>query len=431
MADVFISYARADRGRVKLVAQGLAAEGFSVWWDPEIKPGKKWDDAIRRELESAAAVVTCWSRTSAKSKWVLAETSFADGRKKLAPALIQPCDPPIPYNMVQNADLSRWRGRGDDPEWVVLLAQVRTLVDAKRKMVAVAPPPAGEAEAAEYVPASRTADTGYSDHYLRPRGRGKAGGSAVGRVLLAGVVTVALTFGVLAGPGVVETVRERILPAAAPTPTPEPTTDVALSTPTPVEPITTAPVETHAVETPTPEAPPTFTPPPAPKPVVTAKPTPKPVATPKPSAPAPVATPVADPRQPWIDLDQCTQQLHARCDKGASSRGFVDNATITTQEASFLRTLGVETRTIDAGVAARCKALLPTATVTKDAAGQITPLGTACGLKPEGQGLTGGQKAAIGLGVAILGGVLANQGGGRDQPSSPPPPSRTPSPTTR
>ena len=41
MTDVFISYARNDRNEVRYIAHALTAEGFSVWWDPEIKPGKK------------------------------------------------------------------------------------------------------------------------------------------------------------------------------------------------------------------------------------------------------------------------------------------------------------------------------------------------------------------------------------------------------
>ena len=50
MPDVFISYARADRKHVRLIALALQKEGFSVWWDPKIKPGKKWNDSIRRAL---------------------------------------------------------------------------------------------------------------------------------------------------------------------------------------------------------------------------------------------------------------------------------------------------------------------------------------------------------------------------------------------
>src|SRR5262245_13271139 len=140
MTDVFISYARADRERVRLIAHGLTAEGFSVWWDPDIKPGKKWNDVIRRALGDAAAIVTCWSPRSAKSDWVIAETTHGHGRQALVPALIQRCQPPIPYNMVQSVDLTRWRGHPDDGEWIELLRQVRRLVEAKRRLAAAPPP---------------------------------------------------------------------------------------------------------------------------------------------------------------------------------------------------------------------------------------------------------------------------------------------------
>ncbi|MGH1480226.1 MAG: TIR domain-containing protein [Geminicoccales bacterium] len=36
MADIFISYSRDDRARVESIAKAFEAEGFSVWWVPEI-----------------------------------------------------------------------------------------------------------------------------------------------------------------------------------------------------------------------------------------------------------------------------------------------------------------------------------------------------------------------------------------------------------
>jgi len=45
MADVFLSYAREDQAFAQRLAQALEAEGFSVWWDRTIPPGKTWKPA--------------------------------------------------------------------------------------------------------------------------------------------------------------------------------------------------------------------------------------------------------------------------------------------------------------------------------------------------------------------------------------------------
>jgi len=427
MADVFISYARADRKRVRLVALGLAAEGFSVWWDPEIQPGKKFDDVIRRELETSAAVVTCWTRAAAKSKWVLAETSFADGQKKLAPAVLQNCDPPIPYNMLQSADLTRWRGDADDPEWLALLARVKSLVDAKRRPVVAAPPPPGEAEAA-LGPAAEVASapapiTYDAERYMPSNLRGRAGGGRLGRAALAVAITAALTVGVLAAPEIVARVRSVIetepappLPPPPPPPTlaPDP---AAFEIAPAAEPLDAASVESHAVETPTSATPPVLTP------VTEPKPRPKPPSAGRPqAAPTPVSTtplpPAPDPRKPWTDLDACTQTLAARCAWRAPRAGFGNDGTITAQEGGFLRALGVETRQINAEVARQCQAAAQTATATVDAAGKPTTLGTACGVKQAAEPLNPAAKAALAAGAAIVFNQIAK--GSRDGDQTPP-----------
>lgn len=416
MADVFISYARADRGRVRLIAQALMAEGFSVWWDPEIAPGKKWDDLIRRELESSDAVVTCWTKAAAKSKWVLAETSFADGQKKLAPALVQPCHPPIPYNMVQSADLTRWRGNADDLEWVALLSAVKALVDARRKIAAVAPPPPGEAEAAPE-PATRTTEApaaepelaGYeAERYVPSHVRGRAKGFPFGHVAAGFGLTAALTIGVLASPDLTRQAQDvlaRMQPSAsAPLPEPPlppPPEASPFDAPAPAAPLETAAVDTHAIEPPTSATPPVVVSPPT----STLPPVRSP--RPEPGALAPVAvtplTPAPDPRQPWTDLDMCAQTLAARCPATTTRRpGFAQDGILTAQEGAFLRAVGVETRVIDASVAQRCLALLPGATATVDATGAVTPLGTACGLTPTDKTLSPAAKAALAAGASIL-----------------------------
>ncbi|MEM8771775.1 MAG: toll/interleukin-1 receptor domain-containing protein, partial [Pseudomonadota bacterium] len=61
MADIFISYARADRETVEKLAAALEGEGYSLWWDRRIQSGSEFSKDIEAELDAAKAVVVCWS----------------------------------------------------------------------------------------------------------------------------------------------------------------------------------------------------------------------------------------------------------------------------------------------------------------------------------------------------------------------------------
>lgn len=111
MSDIFISYARPDRERARLLAQALEQRGWSVWWDHDIPPGRKFDDVIEEALAAARCVVVLWSRASTASDWVRNEAGEAMQRQVLIPALID-ADVKIPlgFRRLQAADLSGWQG---------------------------------------------------------------------------------------------------------------------------------------------------------------------------------------------------------------------------------------------------------------------------------------------------------------------------------
>jgi adenylate cyclase len=73
MADVFVSYARSDKTRVAPLVAAIQAQGWSVWWDPEIDAGQQFDDQIEVELKAAKAVLVVWTPISASSRWVRGE----------------------------------------------------------------------------------------------------------------------------------------------------------------------------------------------------------------------------------------------------------------------------------------------------------------------------------------------------------------------
>lgn len=71
MADIFISYAREDRPRVIPIAKAFEDQGWSVWWDTQIPPGKTFFSVIKEALDAAKCVVVLWSKQSIDSEWVL------------------------------------------------------------------------------------------------------------------------------------------------------------------------------------------------------------------------------------------------------------------------------------------------------------------------------------------------------------------------
>ena len=110
MTDIFISYAREDRERARVVASALQARGWSVWWDRDVKAGQAFDQIIERELETAKSVVVLWSKDSIGSDWVKGEAAAAVQRGVLVPALIDNVRVPLEFSRRQTADLIGWEG---------------------------------------------------------------------------------------------------------------------------------------------------------------------------------------------------------------------------------------------------------------------------------------------------------------------------------
>ncbi|HEX5961869.1 MAG TPA: TIR domain-containing protein [Rhodanobacteraceae bacterium] len=110
MADVFISYARADKARVAPLVKAIEAKGWSVWWDPEIAPGREFDDEIDTELMSAKAVLVVWTPTSVTSRWVRGEARDAADRNVLVPVRFEQARLPIDVRAIHTTDLDDWRG---------------------------------------------------------------------------------------------------------------------------------------------------------------------------------------------------------------------------------------------------------------------------------------------------------------------------------
>jgi len=123
MSDIFVSYASGDRTRVVPVVQLLEQQGWTVWWDRTILPGKNFDEVIEQALDEARCVVAVWSKESVTSQWVKSEAAEGARRNVLVPVLLDPVRIPLEFRRIQAAQLPGWP---DDPHEV----EVRRLLQS-------------------------------------------------------------------------------------------------------------------------------------------------------------------------------------------------------------------------------------------------------------------------------------------------------------
>lgn len=127
MVDVFISYSRRDQAMVSVLAHAMEAEGYDVWWDAELPPHQSYGDVITAKIASAKAALVVWSADAVQSEWVRAEADMARNQRKLIQTSLENVMPPLPFNQIQYADLSGWRGEADHPGWRKVKASLAEL----------------------------------------------------------------------------------------------------------------------------------------------------------------------------------------------------------------------------------------------------------------------------------------------------------------
>lgn len=133
MADIFISYARADRETAQRLADALEHVGRSVWWDPHIPIGRHFEEVIEEQLALARCVVVLWSRHGVRSRWVRSEAADGRDRDILAPVLLEDVEIPLSFRGIQTADLRGWDGDPGHPGFRDLLRDISVQLDPLKK----------------------------------------------------------------------------------------------------------------------------------------------------------------------------------------------------------------------------------------------------------------------------------------------------------
>jgi hypothetical protein len=94
--DLFMSYSREDRARVRPLVEALRESGYRVFFDLEsIKVGDHWKRRLESSIRQSRVLVLCWSAQAKRSEYVQFESAKADALgKKVLPWLLD--ETPLP-----------------------------------------------------------------------------------------------------------------------------------------------------------------------------------------------------------------------------------------------------------------------------------------------------------------------------------------------
>jgi adenylate cyclase len=150
MSDVFISYARSTAKQAQAITDALQALGYSVWRDDDLPSHRTYSDVIEEQLASAKSVLVIWSAEAVKSHWVRSEADRARADSKLVQVAVDDgARLPMPFDQIQCADLTGWKGEPDHPAWSRVAASIADVVGGRAPALA---PAAGAARPAPALP---------------------------------------------------------------------------------------------------------------------------------------------------------------------------------------------------------------------------------------------------------------------------------------
>ena len=127
MADIFLSYAREDAARARVLADALTLHHWTVFWDRRIPHGSDFNAYIEKQINDARCIVVLWSAAAIDSKFVRDEATEGLNDRRLVPAFIEHVKQPLGFRQLQAADLTDWTGGTEHEEFRRLLESISAI----------------------------------------------------------------------------------------------------------------------------------------------------------------------------------------------------------------------------------------------------------------------------------------------------------------
>lgn len=128
MTDIFISYAREDQRYARGLSVALENQGWSVWWDPKLRAGERFDDVIDGALKEAKCIIVIWSQRSVESDYVKDEATYALNHNKLVPLAIEEVVLPFRFERIHTPQLVDWDGSETDEAFRHLVNDITEII---------------------------------------------------------------------------------------------------------------------------------------------------------------------------------------------------------------------------------------------------------------------------------------------------------------
>ena len=138
--SIFVSYSRGDLSFAMKLTEELKKMGASIWIDQQgIKLGENWDNSIEEAIEASNILLLIISKTSAASKNVQDEVSWARKKeKKIVSLLIEECELPMRWDRLQYADFIRTPEKALTKVLNMLNLNEKTTEDVKKLLKSLA-----------------------------------------------------------------------------------------------------------------------------------------------------------------------------------------------------------------------------------------------------------------------------------------------------